>query len=189
MTKTLNLHMGLCTWEKSWQNATEEKHIYRGTHPGWIEFIEEGNTIFAAYCKKWVYYTSYTPTLCPTSASATPSPRSTQLSSALNLNSSSHSREATAPLVYLNSWKQLLKFSINKQEVNIEAEKVHLSLGREEQVVSGNRHQVIHRGKLRSRAEASSVPTARLSASVILFLKAPIKRLLSKGSQCLVTKF
>jgi hypothetical protein len=50
----------------------------------------------------------------------------------------------------VNSWKQLLKFTINKQEVKIEAEKMHLSLGKEEQAVSGNRHQVSHRGKLRS---------------------------------------
>lgn len=60
-------------------------------------------------------------------------------------NGSSHLFRYTA-----NSWKQILRHSINKQEVKMEDEKMDASSGREKQVVSANRHQGIHRGKLRS---------------------------------------
>lgn len=57
-----------------------------------------------------------------------------------------------------------------------------LSSGREEQVVSGNRH-----GDLQREAEIwDCVPIVRLSASVIL--KAPIKGCFQRGSRCLMTK-
>lgn len=50
----------------------------------------------------------------------------------------------------VNSQKQILRHSINKQEVKMDDEKMDVSLGREQQIVSGNRHQGIHRWKLRS---------------------------------------
>lgn len=56
-----------------------------------------------------------------------------------------------AALIYLDIQQiTVLKYRINKQEVRTESEKVDLSLGREQQVVSGNRHQVTHWGKLKS---------------------------------------
>lgn len=94
------------------------------------------------------------PTHHPASASASPSPldhsavkcfESEFKFTAKGNNGSSHLFRYTA-----NSWKQILRHSINKQEVKMEDEKMDVSSGREQQVVSGNRHQGIHRQKLRS---------------------------------------
>lgn len=82
MTKTPNLFVGLCVWEKCWQtDSKKEKHFYAGTHPRGTELIKEDNIISTAHRqeKRWVDHTSHAslpppPSHGSTSASVSPRP-------------------------------------------------------------------------------------------------------------------
>lgn len=139
MAKTPNLYV----WEKVWQTVSKkEKHIYAGIHPGWTELIKEDNIISTASMaqrqqKRWGEYTSYEspipsppPSFCICISCLLDHSAVKCFASKFKFTAKGNKGSSDLFRYTANSWKQILRHSINKQEVKMEEEKMDVSSGR-----------------------------------------------------------